>query len=391
MKELKPKGNRKESVLIISPFFRPNIGGVETHLDDLCEYLRRNDYKVFVVTYQPLTTKAKGPKLEMKENLEIHRIRWFGYNLFPRLEPYPVIEFLYLFPGLFICSFIFLLRHKKDVDVIHAHGFVSASITMVLAKCFRKRSILSSHAIYNLDRRPFMSHIVKKILSSFDMILCLSKQSKRELVDIGLDERKIAVYTYWVDQNIFKPMDRGECKRELGWENKFIALFTGRFIEIKGVRLLMEVAKTFSSEADGIHLAFIGDGPLAEEIRKVSAERDNAIFIGKIDNNNLTSYYNAADVVVVPSLYEEGFGRVIIEALSCGTPVIASNRGGIPEAMDSSVGFVIEPEEGEIANAIAYLNQHPDELENLRENCRKYAEARFSENNAEVIVNAYKD
>jgi len=83
-------------VLILSPFFRPNIGVVETHLDDLCEYLRKNGHKAFVITYQPLIAKNRGQKLEKRENLEIRRIRWFGYNFFHMLEPYPLPEFIYL-------------------------------------------------------------------------------------------------------------------------------------------------------------------------------------------------------------------------------------------------------------------------------------------------------
>src|SRR5208282_4998096 len=86
-------------------------------------------HKVIVITYQPLTTPIKAPKLEKKENLEIHRVSWFGTGWFHKLEPYAALELFYLFPGLFFATFFFLLKQKGEIDVIHAHGFVCSLIT----------------------------------------------------------------------------------------------------------------------------------------------------------------------------------------------------------------------------------------------------------------------
>ncbi|RLI71487.1 hypothetical protein DRO97_09825, partial [Archaeoglobales archaeon] len=235
--------NSKKTILILSPFFRPNIGGVETHLDDLCEYLRRRGHKVFVITYQPLTTKAKGQKLERKENLEIRRIRWFGYNWFHKLEPYPIFEWLYLFPGLFVYTFLFFLKYRNKIDVIHAHGLISALITKILAKVFNKRSVVTIHAVYGFKGGSIFSKFIKWILSSFDVIFALSIQSEKELIRIGLKNDKIKVFTHWVDQFVFKPLNKEECKKKIRWENKFIVLLVGRLIEIKGIYLLIEAAK----------------------------------------------------------------------------------------------------------------------------------------------------
>ncbi|NQS88963.1 glycosyltransferase family 4 protein, partial [Patescibacteria group bacterium] len=102
--------------------------------------------------------------------------------------------------------------------------------------------------------------------------------------------------------------------------------------------------------------------------------------------NNLPLHYNAADAVIMPSQYEEGYGRVILESLSCGTPVIASNRGGIKEVLTDSVGMLIEPTEEEITKALKEIN-----LKELSKNCRPYAEEMFSSHNALVIEKAYKE
>lgn len=373
---------------MLSPFFSPNVGGVETHLDDLCDYLQKRGHKVFVITYQPLTTKAKSPKFESEQNLEIRRIQWVGYNLFQKLEPYPMLEFIYLTPMMLMHSFSFLIRRRDYVDVIHAHGLNAAFVAKVVGRLFGKRTIVSIHAIYNLSSRNMLAKLMNISLSSFDALLTLANKSKTELLKIGLDNSRIKVFTYWVNQQVFKPLDVVFCKKELGLDRKFVVLFVGRLLEIKGVRVLLEVAGRLTDAKD-ITLMFVGEGPLSNEVREASSNLENVVYVGKVENKKLDQYYNAADIVVVPSIYEEGFGRVILEALSCGTPVIASNRGGVPEALDQSVGVLIEPKVDEILRTIENLHEHPEQLLNLRRNCRVYAENRFSENNARAIENAY--
>jgi glycosyltransferase involved in cell wall biosynthesis len=381
-------GRNSVGVLMLSPFFSPNVGGVETHLDDLCAYLQKRGHSVFVITYQPLTTRAKSPRFESKQNLEIRRIKWVGYDLFQKLEPHPVLEFIYLTPTLLMHSFSFLIRRRDDVNVIHAHGLNAAFVAKVVGRLFGKRTIVSIHAIYNLSNRNTLGKLMNISLSSSDALLTLANKSKTELLKIGLDNSRIKVFTYWVNQQVFKPLDVTSCKKELGLDRKFVVLFVGRFLEIKGVRLLLDVATRLTTSRD-ITLMFVGEGPLSNEVRKASSNLGNVLYVGKVENKKLSKYYNAADVVVVPSIYEEGFGRVILEALSCGTPVIASNRGGVPEALDQSVGILIEPKVDEIQRTIENLYEHPEQLANLRRNCRAYAENRFSENNAKAIENAY--
>ena len=167
------------SILILSPFFRPNIGGVETYLNDLCEYLRRENYTVFVITYQPLTSRARGLKVEKEDGLEIRRILWLGHNWFHKLEPYPVLEFLYLTPCLFVYTFFFLLKNHRKIDVIHAQGLNAAFIARFLARVFKKWSVISTCAVYNLQGRGLFSKIVKWTLHPFDKILPLANFSKR--------------------------------------------------------------------------------------------------------------------------------------------------------------------------------------------------------------------
>lgn len=375
-------------VLMLSPFFRPNLGGQETHLNDLCEYLTSSEHQIDVITYLPLTTNVWARVFETSGNLRIRRIPWFGRGLFFKLEPHPELEFLYLAPAMLFCSLIFMLRYGKRIDVIHAHGLNAAFVAKLLSKILRKRYVVSLHTIYELSKKPRLARLVKMVLSSSDIVLVLSKRLERELNVIGL-HGKTRVFTYWVNQSIFKLINKEKCKKELGWNGEFIVLFVGRFLEVKGVRLLLEAAQRLSC-FNRVSFAFIGNGPLVEEVKNASKSIKNMIYVGAVENRKLNLHYNAADMVIVPSLSEEGFGRVILEALSCGTPVVASKRGGIPEALHPSVGILIEPTVDEIVGKIRYFCENQDSLLNLARNCRKYAEERFSERNAEIIEEGYR-
>ncbi len=376
------------NILIIVPTFRPNIGGVESYLDDLCEDLIKKQHNVYVIAYQPLTTRIRGLNFEKKGRLEIRRISWFGHNLFHKLEPYPVLEFLYLTPWLFIHSFFFMLKNSRKIDCLHAQGLNAAFIARFLKAIFKKRAVMSTCAVYNFKNGSLFSKITKWTLSGFDKILALADFSKRELLSIGLAEDKIATYYLWLDQDVYKPKDRREAKTEVGLGAKFIVLFVGRFIKLKGVEVLLAAAKNSSQN---IFFCFIGDnGPLLETVEKASQESKNVILIKNIRGKQLVPYYQAADLLVVPSQYEEAFGKVIIEALSCGTPVIGANKGAIPDILKPSVGKVIDPTPENISREVGFYYTNQGELARLSKGCREYSLEHFSSKNALVIERSYQ-
>jgi glycosyltransferase involved in cell wall biosynthesis len=219
--------------------------------------------------------------------------------------------------------------------------------------------------------------------------LALSKASKEELISFGLPPEKVKVFRYWIDLGKFKPLDKEACKKSLSLSKKFVVLFVGRLIEVKGVRLIIEAARSLSHVED-IVFVIIGEGPLQGYVIHESLKWRNIKYLGGIRNEQLPLYYNAADIVIVPSAYEEGYGRVILEALACGAPVVASNRGGIPEALSESVGVLIEPRVDEIVRTIKQLYENPTKLNSLKNECRPYAESMFSERNVEMIAKEYE-
>ena len=113
------------NILLISPYFSPAVGGVETHLTDLCKYLASKKHEVFVRTYKAMGVKNRGETEEEDKFLKIHRFWWPDFNLIFKLEKYPILKFLYLFTGLFLDCLFFLIHNNKKIEVIQAHGFIA--------------------------------------------------------------------------------------------------------------------------------------------------------------------------------------------------------------------------------------------------------------------------
>ena len=369
-------------VMILTNCFAPNVGGVETHLSDLTAWLgSRPDLDVDIVTYQPLTTPVKAPPFEQHGRLRIHRIAWPGGGLFHKLESKPILQFIYLAPRLFLGG-LFHLWFRARPDVINAHGLAAIWAAGWLRRLLRVPVLGCLHAVYAFPAGSKTAARMVKVAGSASRLLTLSDASVRQFVQYGLPAEQCGRFTYWVDQTRFQPGDRAAARRELGWPpEKCVCLFVGRLIAIKGARVVIELAETMAD-----HLFVIaGEGPLEDECRAAAARLPNLRFLGAIPNTELVKFYQAADIVLVPSQYEEGFGRVVCEALSCGTPVVAANKAGLVEAVTGSPGKLAVPERGPFAEAIGALSEKLRSDTDLRAACRRFAEERFSLRNAAQI------
>lgn len=381
-------------ILHITPFFSPNVGGVETHLDDLVKELANQNVASTVLTYQPIMLKTNALNNEKRGPLvEIIRYNWFR-KIFYIVEPYPVLDFLYLTPYLFLRVFFYLLKNRRSIDIIHAHGFNAAFIAKFIKMIFGLPIVVSTHATYDLVENSSLSKKIHWVMKDANKILTLSIASKKELILIGIPEEKIEVYRYWVDQNIFNLKDKDKAKSQAGFDiEKKNVLFVGRLITKKGVMELIDAANIIFKDKNDISFYIAGTGFLDEEVRAKCLEIKNLFYLGKLDNKDLPLYYNAADIFAIPSTHEEGFGRVILEALSCGTPVLGSNRGGIKEAMNNEVGRLIDVTPENIVSGIARILKDIEEQgeKSYRDKCRKFAEENYSSKNINLFLKVYNE
>lgn len=381
--------NPNKNILMLSISFSPIIGGIETHLEDLCRYLIRKNYRVWIVAYGPVTTK-KDARIEKRRNLRIYRIPWFNPKLFEKLERYILLEFLYMIPPLLLCSFFFMLRYRKKITVIHSHGINASFVGIILAKIFRKHFVTTVHTVYNLKNKKLLGRIFAFLLNKSDKLLFVSHGIQKEFVDSGVESKKSSVFTYWANQERFRAIDKIEAKKILGWKGKFVVLFVGRLIKQKGANVLVKAASITNKN---ILYAFVTSGSYDDFVKMTQGRiPGNVIYIGPVKYSSLHLYYNAADMFVLPSQLREGFSRAVLEAASCGTPVIASNIGALPEVVNPRIGRLISPPTSKnFANVIEYYYNNQRKLNELAESCLKYAKKHFTETNAIVIEKSYCD
>jgi len=372
-----------KEILILTPCYSPNTGGVETHLIDYVNSLIKKEIKFTLLTLSPLTTKnVKYKKIELlKNDSKIIRFGFFTSNLYHLSEKFPILNFFYIVPYFFIRSFLYLFLKNKNI-IIHSHGFNCGFTGSILKKIYNLKHILSTHSVYEIKNNNFYSLYIKFILNNCDNILCVSKKSKNQIESFISKKnlRKIQIYTYWTDLNNFIPKNINK---------KYDFLFVGRLTKKKGIDIFLQLAANFPS----MKFCIVGNGPEEKKINNLKNKLKNLSFLGRVDYENLPNIYNSSKILLIPSLYVEGFARVAIEGLACGLPVIASeNVTALVEIKSKESCEILKPNYSSFKDQI---NNYEKNFQNAKAYIKKSIEARqhsekyFSEKNSEIIINNF--
>ncbi|MCG2796525.1 MAG: glycosyltransferase [Actinomycetia bacterium] len=234
--------------------------------------------------------------------------------------------------------------------------------------------IYVSHHTYAQQQR-YLGRFVYKILMKMErrgytlagMISADSTTTKTSLVnDYGISPEKVVVISNGVDLSCFKPSEVKEVPNSV--------LFVGRLCPRKGINLLIESISLVMKEIPDIRLYIIGDGELMAELKRFTSENDledNVFFLGEVSQEDLVEWYNKSTVFVLPSLFE-GFGLVCLEAMACGTPVIATKVPGVVDIIDSNVNGILVPRDrNRLADAIIQVLEDSALRDSLGEAARK--------------------
>lgn len=221
-----------------------------------------------------------------------------------------------------------------------------------------------------------------KALHKIDIIISVSDYIKNELTKRGLDnERIITIYN-------LPPKFKDDIKipQKTSTVNLFALGFLAKF---KGFSVLVKSIELVVKNDLNVHLKIAGEGPEKKGLKKMVRNfglESHIEFIGKIPFDGLSQQYSECDIVIFPSIYAEPFGRVALEAMYHGKPVIASKVGGIPEIVENSeTGILVKPDDVyELAQAIINLVINPSLRKKMGKKGRIAIENLFNEEN---IVN----
>ncbi len=176
-------------------------------------------------------------------------------------------------------------------------------------------------------------------------VAAVSKDLGRKLQDMGIPRSKIRVTYNGIDHQRFRPLPPEQSEKKLDLPKSRRILFVGNLKKEKGCVDLLESFIQLSPQHPDLKLYFAGTGTMLPAMEKRCIEAqivDKVQFLGKVAHADLNDWYNAADVVCLPS-YNEGVPNVLLEAMACGTPVVASHVGGIPEIVTPDTGLLSQP------------------------------------------------
>lgn len=217
--------------------------------------------------------------------------------------------------------------------------------------------------IHGSDINMHLSHAsrAKQILWAMkraEQIVSVSKALASRLTDAKIPADKMQVIYNGVDKELFKPLPRHSAVTQLHLAaNRRIVLFVGNLKPEKGCVDLFDAFVAISANNPEVDLYYIGTGSQTEILLARASEQglqSRVILLGSLSHERLATWMNAATIVSLPS-YNEGVPNVLLEAMACGTPVVATAVGGIPEVVPKQAGILVEA--GDVAGLAGALTK----------------------------------
>ncbi|HCL00652.1 MAG TPA: hypothetical protein DHW42_11185 [Candidatus Marinimicrobia bacterium] len=257
----------------------------------------------------------------------------------------------------------FLRKIKKeknikiaDYDVIIGQmGCPGGYVATKIAKYYNKPSIvgLRGSDVTRYLKTFVLGKIALWTYRNCTKIVTVSEDLKKRIIRKGINENKIHVIKNGINP-IFRILDKETSRKALQLPNTKIILFIGHLIKTKGIDYLIEALTNFDKNIN-FKLYLIGSGEEKENFIQIIKEKnlsEVADFVGSVNHSELVYWYNAADVLCLPSL-REGIPNVILEALACGTPVVATDISNNSDIINKSNGILVEPKNSiQLASAL---------------------------------------
>jgi glycosyltransferase involved in cell wall biosynthesis len=269
--------------------------------------------------------------------------------------------------------------------LIHAHFGRGGALALPIARALGLPLVVTFHGGDATKDGPYRGRLFPTIFQrrcaalqrEAALIVCVSEHIRAELLARNFPAAKLKVIRYGVE-----PEADGEMQQ---LADRPYLLFVGRFVEKKGVAHLLEAMRALESESAAVDLILIGDGPIAEALKRQASGLKHARFLGWLPNDEVRRFMRGALALCVPSVAArsgdaEGLPNVVLEAMACAAPVIGSQAGGIAEAVEHGrTGFVVPQADPQaIAEPVRWLLRDPALRGRMGHAARDAATARFS-------------
>ncbi len=362
-------------IIEVCPFFKPHVGGVESHVALVSAELARRGHEVTVLT----SRHAKNLPETEKDPA--------GY----RIVRTPILGEVFATP---LTLRIGRYLERMEADVVHMH-YPPPLTSFFASRALRNRRV-KVFLTYHCDL--FLEGVVGELLSDLYQKMFLPQTlaaAQKVIVHTEgyahtsryLSGIRAHVIPSLVDTTLFHPMTEDlALRRSLGAEGKRIVLFVGRLVPHKGVDDLLRALERLPSD---VLLVVVGGGPDLRPLKEEALDlgiSERVVFAQGITDQDLPRYYALATVVALPSVNRlEGFGLAAVNAMSCGRPVIVADMPGVREVVENGVdGLLTEPLLPEdLAKKLSVILSDPALLFEMGQKAREHAVAKYS---VQVVV-----
>jgi teichuronic acid biosynthesis glycosyltransferase TuaC len=197
-----------------------------------------------------------------------------------------------------------------------------------------------------LTSDPLSNQLILRTIRRASMVITVSEKMREQAIGYGLATSRVRAIVNGCDLSVFRPADRVEARRKLGIApDTELILFVGWLSPTKGLKELIAAVKTIARSRPKIALACIGEGFMGAELRQEEeSSRQTGRFrlLGPRRSPEISKWLAASDLLCLPS-HSEGCPNVVLEALACGRPVVATRVGGIPEILPPEAGVLVAP------------------------------------------------
>jgi len=233
---------------------------------------------------------------------------------------------------------------QLDYRLVHSHYWLSGWAGSAFAKQQSVPHVATFHTLGLIKMQSRAGEVEpaerqqveRELMASAQRIVAFSSHERDAMVRLyGADAGRIVLAPCGVDLSLFRPLDQRAVRERLGLNGEKVFLYVGRLEPLKGLELLLHTAAHLET-CEKVRVLVVGGGANGDgeidrlrRLARTLGVEDLFDFVGRVDQEDLPLYYNAADVCVVPSYYES-FGLAALESMACGTPVVAARVGGLP-------------------------------------------------------------
>jgi glycosyltransferase involved in cell wall biosynthesis len=333
------KSIKKNKYLLVMEYFSPHImGGAEISGQIMYDIFKKT--KLIHI----LTPNYDKFKLSIKNNIiKYPSFRYFLYKnktkstklrqknkkIFSKLQ-----NVFFIISAIEMSIWIFFIKIIYNKNIIHGNNFES-NLAVLLSPVNSKKYIHLRDTIFFDKKRSLLRKLIKTLFKwQSNKYFCISEYIKKQYIKILKDKKNKYIIRYNnTDKTQISDLNKYESRKILKLpENKNIILYVGSLTEEKGIDYVFEnLINKFPSSL----FLICGDGYLKEKLTKYKKKYNNFILKGNIKNEKLKYYYKASDITIVPSKWNEPYGRVSIESQINQTYTIVSDKGGLPETIIS--------------------------------------------------------